>query len=319
MTRIRSLATTSDRPEAFGVHSLNHFSLAVPDLAVAQEFYETFGLSTAASPRSLALHTGANPHRWAVLVEGSSKHLHHLSFGVFEEDFDRFEERLLALGIARIDPPKGIESNGIWIRDHDGTPLEIRVAEKTTPDHKQFAHFSSSPEGERGAPRRSMVVLQRPTRLAHLLLFTSNVQKAIDFYARVLGLRLSDRVGNNIAFMHAIHGCDHHLVAFVKSAGPGLHHSSWDLPSVQDIGLNAIHMADKGYKRGWGLGRHVLGSNYFHYVRDPWGSHAEYSSDMDYIPVNREWEAGDYPDEDAFYVWGPQPPDDFARNYELES
>ena len=28
----------------------------------------------------------------------------------------------------------------------------------------------------------------------------------------------------------------------------------------------------------------VLGSNYFHYVRDPWGSFAEYSCDIDYIP-----------------------------------
>ena len=31
------------------------------------------------------------------------------------------------------------------------------------------------------------------------------------------------------------------------------------------------HMPDKGFADGWGLGRHVLGSNYFHYVRDPVG------------------------------------------------
>lgn len=37
------------------------------------------------------------------------------------------------------------------------------------------------------------------------------------------------------------------------------------------IGLGAKQMADEVYTRGWGLGRHVLGSNYFHYIRDPWG------------------------------------------------
>ena len=66
--------------------------------------------------------------------------------------------------------------------------------------------------------------------------------------------------------MHGIHGSDHHLLALVKSSAPGFHHCSWDVSSINDIGLGAMRMADKGYTKGWGLGRHVLGSNYFHYV-----------------------------------------------------
>jgi catechol 2,3-dioxygenase len=120
-----------------------------------------------------------------------------------------------------------------------------------------------------------------------------------------------------IAFMHGIHGSDHHMIAFVKAEGPGLHHLSWDVPSVNDIGIGAMQMADKGFTAGWGLGRHVLGSNYFHYVRDPWGSYAEYSSDIDYIPFDHDWQAADHPGEDSFYVWGPTPPQDFAFNYEV--
>jgi hypothetical protein len=80
-----------------------------------------------------------------------------------------------------------------------------------------------------------------------------------------------------------------------------------------------MQMADKGFRAGWGLGRHVLGSNYFHYVRDPWGSYAEYSSDIDYIPVDHDWESGDHPPEDSFYVWGPVPPSDFAFNHEAQA
>ena len=64
------------------------------------------------------------------------------------------------------------------------------------------------------------------------------------------------------------------------------------------------------------MGRHVLGSNYFRYVRDPWGSFAEYSYDIDFIPADVEWQAADHPPEDSFYVWGPPVPDDFIVNHE---
>ena len=60
-----------------------------------------------------------------------------------------------------------------------------------------------------------------------------------------------------------------------------------------------MHMLGKGYDRGWGLGRHVLGSNLFHYVRDPWGSYSEYSADIDYVPVDCDWNSGDHPPEDS--------------------
>jgi catechol 2,3-dioxygenase-like lactoylglutathione lyase family enzyme len=170
--------------------------------------------------------------------------------------------------------------------------------------------------GLRGAPSRSGARPVAPRRLAHALVFTADVGRAIAFYSRVLGLRLSDRSGEGVAFLHGIHGSDHHLIAFAKSDGPGLHHLSWDVGSVHEVGLGAQQMLDGGFASGWGLGRHVLGSNYFHYVRDPWGSYAEYSSDIDYIAADQDWASGDYPPEDAFYVWGPTPPADFTFNHE---
>ncbi len=105
-------------------------------------------------------------------------------------------------------------------------------------------------------------------------MFCSDISRAIRFYHAVVGLRLSDRSGDGVAFMHGIHGSDHHMVAFAKSDGPGLHHLSWDVGSIHEVGLGAMQMADRGFSAGWGMGRHVLGSNYFHYVRDPWGSYA---------------------------------------------
>ena len=138
----------------------------------------------------------------------------------------------------------------------------------------------------------------RPRRLSHVLIFTKDIDASIKFYERTIGLRLSDRASDLVAFMHGIHGSDHHLLALVKSSGSGFHHCSWDTASIQDIGLGAMRMHDKGWKKGWGIGRHVLGSNYFHYVMDPWGSFSEYSCDIDYIPKEERWPAADHKPEE---------------------
>ena len=84
-----------------------------------------------------------------------------------------------------------------------------------------------------------------------------------------------------------------------------------------DVGLGAELDEGTGlYGTGWGVGRHVLGSNYFYYVQDPWGSWAEYSYDIDFVPADVDWPAADHPPEDSFYVWGPTVPDDFIVNHE---
>ena len=101
-------------------------------------------------------------------------------------------------------------------------------------------------------------------------MFSSDVARSVDFYADALGLRLSDRSGDVVAFMHGAHASDHHLLAFAKSTGPGLHHSSWVVSSIDEIGLGMQHMADSGYDRAWGVG-HV-------WLFDP-GSHRLYTCD----------------------------------------
>jgi catechol 2,3-dioxygenase-like lactoylglutathione lyase family enzyme len=239
-----------------------------------------------------------------------------MSFGAYEDDFDKFSERLQAMEITRLDPPSGADSNGLWFQDHDGNLVEIKVAAKSSPDEKSRFGIRAAGPGKRGAPFRSTMGRTHPRRLAHILMFTRDVSKAIEFYTRVLGMRLSDRSSDNIAFLHGIHGSDHHMIAFARSNAPGHHHFSWDVGTVDEIGEGAMHMLDKGFSKGWGLGRHVLGSNFFHYVQDPWGSFCEYSADIDYVPADCDWPAGDHPPEDSFYAWGPNVPDDFVHNYE---
>lgn len=316
MTSSSRSTGAADRAKPCGIHSLDTFALTVPKLSVAEEFFKTFGLDVRTQGKVLSLRTFGEDHTWGTISEGESKRLTHVSFGCFREDFDSLKDRLVSAGVELSVPPPSVNSDGIWFRDPDGLLVELKITHKTSPSQQTRHVVPSISSGKRGAPYRREAQIVRPTRLSHLLLFTANVPHAIDFYCSLLGLRLSDRTGDAIAFLHGIHGSDHHLIAFVKSDGPGLHHSSWDVLGVEDVGLGAMQMVDHGYDRGWGVGRHVLGSNHFYYAGDPWGSYAEYSANMDFVPKGKTWRAKDHLAEDGFYLWGPKPPEDFGVNYE---
>jgi hypothetical protein len=77
-------------------------------------------------------------------------------------------------------------------------------------------------------------------------------------------------------------------------------------------------MLDAGCPPGWGVGRHVIGSNFFYYARDPWGSFAEYFHDLDHIPRTAPGSRVTFPEQDALYRWGPPLPDYFGHNTELD-
>ena len=310
-------ATMPRRTGALAVHSLHRFVFSVPDLGEAASFYRAFGLDVRETEGHLDLHTFGHPHRWGSIYQRKGpKRFEYLSFGVYADDFDPLVQRLGRLGIATTKAHPLGDEQGVWFADPDGTALQIVVASKVSPAGRLPAVNASVQPGKGAAPSRSKAGITRPRRLSHVLLFTPDVLRSVRFYENALGLRLSDHSGDVIAFMHGAHASDHHMLAFAKSDGPGLHHSSWDVATIDDVGIGMQQMADRGYTHGWGVGRHVIGSNYFRYVRDPWGSFAEYSYDIDFIPADLEWNAGDHAPEDSFYVWGPPVPDDFVINHE---
>jgi len=126
MTQIRSMAQpVQKRPGELGVHSLDHFNFMVPDLSKAENFYNEFGLDLKEESGRISLYTKGHPHRWGSVGEGPRKKLEFISFGAYEEDMPKFRERLEAMRIDQLDPPKGFESNGLWFRDPDGNLLSI--------------------------------------------------------------------------------------------------------------------------------------------------------------------------------------------------
>ena len=312
-------ADASKRTDRLAVHSVDEFVFSVPDLEAARRFYSRFGLDARDEDGALALYTHAHPHRWARVVSGANKRLLWLSLGIHADDAQRFERRLAERGVARIDAPTGADARGMWIEGPDGLAIQLRVAAKSSPSQPAPREFPPECRNVGRSPSRSKAQAVRPLYLSHILLFSADVDAATHFYEDMLGLRLSDKSGSVIAFMHSPHGSDHHLIALAKSAGLGLHLSSWCVPSIDAVGLGTQQMIEAGYEHGWGVGRHVLGSNYFRYVRDPWGSYAEYSFDIDFVEAGNDWPSADHPPEDSLYVWGPAVPADFIVNHELRS
>ena len=310
--------SANKRDDLPAVHSVDEFVFSVPDLEVARRFYSAFGLAVRDEGGALALYTHQHPHRWARVLPGAGKRILWLSMGIHAEDAPRFEQHLAQRNVARVQAPDGADSGGIWIQGPDGLAIQLRVAAKSSPSQPAPREFPPETRNAGRAPSRSKTQPVRPLYLSHILLFSADVEAATQFYEEVLGLRLSDKSGSVIAFLHSPHGSDHHLIAFAKSGGLGLHHSSWCVPSIDAVGLGTQQMVDAGYTQGWGVGRHVLGSNYFRYVRDPWGSWAEYSFDIDFVEPGAAWPAADHPSEDSLYVWGTALPDDFIVNHDLE-
>lgn len=301
------------RVDRLGVHSLDHFALKAP-LEEAADFYTAFGLDVERSDAGLAIRTFHDSHVWGRISDAPSKRLDYISFGAFEDDLPKLAAHLEGMGIA-----VETKETALWFSDPHGVRIEVRAASKVRPDAKTDSQWQSNPAGQRGAPMRGEAHEVRPRRMSHALFFTPDIKASVGFYAEALGLRISDFPGP-VAFMHGAHGSDHHLIAFAQSSkGAGYHHSAWDVASVEEVGLGAAQMAEAGFKRGWGLGRHVLGSNYFHYVRDPWGSYAEYSFDMDFVPAEQDWVAGYPAPENSLYLWGPDVPEDFITNFENTS
>lgn len=303
------------------LRSLQHVGIAVPDIEVGRAFYMAFGLEAQPRADGLAFRCFGRAQDQVRLLEGPRKRLHHVSFGTAASELPVLKRRVERQGVGLLPAPAEDDAEEIWFRDPDGDLVNVRVAEagqQTRPaavpvnspgDYRRF--------GVRGAAMEGHPV--QPRRLGHLIKFSPDVLRLAAFYIDVLGMRLSDKVSDKIAFLRCAGGGDHHVLGIALAPGTGLHHLSFEVDSVDAIEQGAQNLIGLGYRDGWGLGRHLIGSNYFHYVRDPWMSMAEYFWDIDVIPDGANWEPADVPlGPKAVAQWATSPmPEDFIRNYEL--
>ncbi len=297
--------------------------IEVPSLAEGVEFYSNAGLDVTVDG-SIAHCRCPGQERAAVILLGGAakKRLHHVALRA--DELDAIAARVPARGGAVLTAaPKGFAEDGLWVTDPHGMLFHL-VDCPGIPDLAPAPLFEINAPGRVVRTRRSAILpastysSAKPLRLGHILVFSPDVPRSVAFVTEALGMGLADRAQDVIAFCCARQNSDHHVLAFAKSPGVGFHHASFQVADPDEVGRFGRALVEKAGKGDWGFGRHTIGSNFFHYIQDPWGSWLEYYSDMDFIDDYALWTPTNYDMQDSLASWGPPLPKDFVHNYEAE-
>ncbi len=150
---------------------------------------------------------------------------------------------------------------------------------------------------------------RRPIRLQHLTLATDALPDVLEFYREPMGMRVSDRMAYDFAWLRC--GREHHTIAVLGSPSPTLiDHFSFDLAGWPDFREWGDRLAVAGVDVTWGPGRHGPGNNLFIMFDDPDAFHVELSAEMELFYDDRVeyktrvWEASAR----TVNLWGQVPP-----------
>ena len=298
------------------------FTLELPDIEPGVGFYTDAGLVADVEGDTARLRCPGQDRDSIVLLGGyPKKRLHHISLRA--DDLDSIADKVASHGGKVVPAPAGFGDTGLWLSDPNG--MLIRLSDHPADSELEAATpFEINAPGRLARIRRSAVLPQKaypaakPLRLGHILVFSPDVLGSVAFMTEALGMGLADRAEDIIAFTCARKNSDHHVVAFAKSPGVGFHHASFQVVDPDEVGRGGRALLAKSRRGDWGFGRHTIGSNFFHYIQDPWGSWFEYFSDMDHIDDYSLWTPTNYDMEDSLASWGPDVPKDFVHNYEID-
>ena len=299
-------------------------TLEVPDVAPGVHYYTQAGLKASVDGNVARFTCHGGKAECITLLGGAErKRIHHLALRADPALFDNVRRQVSAHGGQLVNAPDGFHDDGVWLQDPHGLLVHLVDAPREI-EPVSAEPFEINGPGRIVRKNRSAMLAKaktgdvKPLRLGHVLLFTPDVPRSIQFFTDALGMGLADRAQDIIAFMCARRESDHHVVAFAQSPGIGFHHASFLVPTPDDVGRAGRRLTQQGNGGNWGFGRHTIGSNFFHYIQDPWGSWFEYYSDIDYISDYSQWTPTNYGMEDSLDNWGPELPHDFVHNYETD-
>ena len=268
---------------------LDHIQLMSEEPEKLISFYrDIMGLSIEQLDSDLWLCQG--PQRCLILGRGRLK---SLGFGAYRcesmDDLVALRTKLVAQNVALSPSPSPLFSTDAFaFRDPDGNQLVFGVVDQQS--------------------GQSDTALQLSGRLQHLTLASENVEVLVDFYSRVVGLVVSDKMLDGTAigacWMRTSGDKEHHSLAIFRAPTKEVDHHSYELDNWMSIRDWADYLASKGIKLFWGPGRHGPGNNLFIFILDPDGNKIELSAELEIISENRP--TGIWRHEpDTLNLWGP--------------
>ncbi|MFC8078115.1 VOC family protein [Streptomyces sp. NPDC057307] len=294
------------------LHRLSSVVMGVPDPARTISYYTEFGLA----PEDGGWLSTRDGGRQLRVVHAPSRRLVELSIGVDSpDDLERVAARLTRLGVHAHRDGSALTS----IEKITGLRAVLRVEPRTSQPATTATPYNGPGRTERvdrRAPGLSRDDRVRPRKLGHAVLGTTDFTATTGFFRDGLGLKVSDLMGDFGAFLRC--STDHHNVLVLAAPVTFLHHTSWQVDDVDDIGRGAMTMLEDHPERHvWGLGRHHAGSNFFWYLKDPAGNFSEYYSDMDCVVDDQLWKPEVFEGAKGLFNWGPPPPPSFIRPDDL--
>jgi len=252
------------------VSEIRYVGYALPELETERAFYrDVWGLIEVAEQDGL-IHFAAPGHDELYVVrlrQAEQKRIDVIALAAdTRSDVDALHEKVLASGAGVIFPPRPLEGfgggYGFRFFSPDGLPLEI------------------SADVARGPSRQLQRWEGLPERISHIVLHSPDHKAAAQFFIDVLGFRLSDWIGDFMAFVR----CNewHHRIA-VLPGPPCLNHVAYDMPSLDEMMRGISRLKAENFEIQWGPGRHTAGDNTFSYFVTPGGFTVEYTAELERV------------------------------------
>ena len=294
------------------LHGLLSVTIGVPNVEETAAYYADFGLA----PQDDGWFSTLDAGRQLRLVPAPTRRLIALRVGADDAD----DLARAAAGLIRLGLTPDLHADRLAATEPvTGVRVVLDVAPRVRQDPVAATAYNGPGRFERQgrrAPGFTRADRVRPRKLGHAVLGSTDPQATMAFFTDGLGFKVSDRIKGVGAFLRC--STDHHNVLVLAAPVSFLHHTSWQVDDVDDVGRGACAMLEGRPERHvWGLGRHYAGSNFFWYLKDPAGNFSEYYSDMDCIIDDQLWTPEDLEGARGLFAWGPPPPPSFLHPDDL--
>jgi catechol 2,3-dioxygenase-like lactoylglutathione lyase family enzyme len=294
------------------LHALLSVTIGVPNVAETAAYYEEFGLTPATDGWFSTLDAG----RQLRIVRTPTRQLVGMRVGADDAD----DLAHAAANLARLGLPHELGRTSLETAEPvTGARVGLDIAPRIKQDRTPATAYNGPGRLDRHngrAPGFTRSNRVRPRKLGHTVLGSTDYRTTESFFTDGLGFKVSDRIKDVGSFMRC--STDHHNVLVLAAPVNFLHHTSWQVDDIDDVGRGAYTMLEGRPERHvWGLGRHYAGSNFFWYLKDPAGNFSEYYSDMDCITDDQLWTSEDLEGARGLFAWGPPPPPSFLHPEDL--
>jgi Glyoxalase/Bleomycin resistance protein/Dioxygenase superfamily len=294
-----------------------------PALIRAEAFAQAFGFSTASRTDDELHLRGTDTDAPCVMVRrGARSRFVGMAFTAQDEvDVLRLADAMNAPTYAL---PEHVGGLAVDLVDPSGVPVHVVAGtHDLAPLPAQRPHvLNFGHELLRGnATQRPPRLPARVQRLGHVVLQSTTYLETVNWYLDNLGMIVSDflyfpgqrGLGPTMSFIRCDRGntlADHHTLAVALGPRNRYVHSAYQVADLDAMAAGGEYLRERGYRRSWGIGRHIQGSQIFDYWRDPDGFMVEHFTDGDMFDSTLEpgWAAFTA---SGLAQWGPPVTKDF--------